>query len=113
MKEENLNLSNIISVNVTNAKGAVLTVHGFIESFLRMGYGPRCKDAERAFEMLGGLGFSAKRKKRRLSLLKVAREIAAHVGHGDEVEPMRVIPDIVYVPLDHIEQVKILFGEGS
>lgn len=87
-----------------------LTREGLIENCLRMLYGPRQHDERLAFEMLGGFGFAAKRKKRRLRLLGIAQEIAARVNHGDEQEPMQIVPHHIVVPVMLEEAARFLMG---
>lgn len=106
-------LSNMVKVTVTAGAPFTLSRHGFIESLLRMLYGSRSHDERVAFKWLGGLGYSARRGSRRRRLWAEAEGIAARVGHGDEVEPMRIFPDQMMVPLSSVEDVKRMFGGAS
>lgn len=108
-----LNLSNYVSVTVTAGNPFTLSSRGFIESCLRIGYGPRSADELSAFAWLGGMGYSANRKKRRARLWEEARGIAERVGHGDEQEPMVARPDTMWVPLTLVSQVEEMFGTAK
>lgn len=111
--DESFDLSNFISVNVISGKPFVLTHYSFIENILRIGWGPRAHDERLAFEWIGGLGFAARRKRRRLFLWGIAEGIAERVGHGEEQEPMRVVPNQILVPISAVEEVERLFGSRS
>lgn len=113
LNENSVRLSDFISVNVIEGTSFVLTRYGFIENCLRMVWGPRSKDERVAFDWIGGLGFAARRKKRRVFLWKIAQEIASRVGHGDEVELMQISPDRLLVPLNCVEEAQKLFGGPS
>lgn len=107
-REDLVDLSQVVTVQVTTGKPIFLTKLGFIEGMLRMLYGPRAHDERLAFEMLGGHGFAANRSARRRRLWAEAEEIAARVGHGEEVEPM-IFPNFVYEPITKVSEVKRLF----
>lgn len=108
--QEGLDLSKVLSVNVVYGEPVALTEYGFIENALRMLPHSRSDDEVSAFKYLRGLGFTARRKARRLRLWATAQMIAERVGHGEVAEPMRIFPDQAVVSLECFEDAKKLFG---
>lgn len=109
-EDELVDLSRFVTVSVTSGEGSVLTRHGFLENWLRMGPGPRSRDELLAFFCLGGHGFAANRRARRAGILEEARLVAERVGHGEAEEPMTIAPDQVLVPLECADEVRRIFG---
>lgn len=108
-----MDLSSVVSITVTAGSPSMLTHYGFIESALRIGYGPRAQDERQAFGWLGGLGFSGRRKARRRRLWQVAQDIAERIGHGAEPEPLEIVPDMLCVPVSCAEYARKIFGEST
>lgn len=106
----NDDLHGFISANPTHGVAGPLTLDIFIENVLHMMWGPRDHDENYAFKSLGGNGFAAHRKRRRLKVWGRAVAIAERVGHGDVAEPLFVSLDRILVPLSVAENARWLFN---
>lgn len=114
MSDDRVDLSSVVTVSVEEGPCSLLSSVDFIVMLLRIGYGPRSSDARHAFTMLGGRGYSFRRKARRERLIRIAEEIAEIVGHGDEPEPMTIYPNFMCVNIKTAEEARRMFGsEGG